>query len=74
MEHCDRGREFIDKVKALGKKNGVPVEEDKSRGKGSHRTLTYGTNFTVVRNPKDELKKGTLHGMCQQLGISSDDL
>lgn len=45
-----------------------------SRGKGSHQTLYYGTAFTVVRNPKDELKTGTLHGMCTQLGIKTSDL
>lgn len=45
-----------------------------SRGKGSHQTLYYGTAFTVVRNPKDELKTGTLHGMCTQLGIKAADL
>ena len=27
------------------------------RGKGSHGTLYYGTAYTIVRNPKDELKK-----------------
>ena len=47
---------------------------DASRGKGSHQTLYYGSTFTVVRNPKDELKKGTLHGMCAQIGIRASDL
>ena len=45
-----------------------------SRGKGSHQTLYYGSAFTVVRNPKDELKTGTLHGMCVQLSIRVLDL
>ena len=47
---------------------------DATRGKGSHQTLSYGEAFTVVRNPKDELKTGTLHAMCTQLGISPRDL
>jgi len=68
------GQEFIRKVKTLGKKHGLAVRLDSSRGKGSHQTLYYGTAFTVVRNPRDELKTGTLHGMCGQLGIKVIDL
>jgi mRNA interferase HicA len=63
------GNEFIKKVKTLGKQQGVTVTLNAKRGKGSHQTLYYGAAFTVVRNPKDELKTGTLHGMCTQLGI-----
>ncbi len=68
------GNEFIRKVKALGKERGISVTLNASRGKGSHQTLYYGTAFTVVRNLKDELKTGTLHGMCTQLGIKASDL
>lgn len=58
------GNEFIRKVKAQGKRRGIPVVLNASRGKGSHQTLYYDNAFTVVRNPVDELKKGTLHAMC----------
>lgn len=68
------GNEFIRKVKAYGKKQGVVVTLNASRGKGSHQTLYFGSAFTIVRNPKDELKTGTLHGMCSQLGVESIDL
>lgn len=47
---------------------------DQKRGKGSHQTVYLGTAFTVIRNPKDELKSGTLHAMCKQLGIKASDL
>jgi mRNA interferase HicA len=53
---------------------GVAVVLNASRGKGSHQTLYFGTAFTVMRNPKDELKTGTLHAMCTQLGIKVRDL
>jgi len=68
------GNEFIRKVKALGKSRKVPVTLNASRGKGSHQTLYFGAAFTVVRNPKDELKTGTHHAMCSQLGIKASDL
>lgn len=68
------GNEFIRKAKALGKARGVPVVRDASRGKGSHETLHFGALFTIVRNPKDELKTGTLHAMCSQIGIKLSDL
>jgi mRNA interferase HicA len=47
---------------------------DEKRGKGSHVTLYFGDRMTIVRNPKDELKTGTLHAMCKQLGIGKSDL
>jgi mRNA interferase HicA len=47
---------------------------DEKRGKGSHVTLYFGDWLTVVRNPKDELKTGTLHAMCKQLDIRRDEL
>jgi len=68
------GTEFIRKIKILGKRNGIPVQFVARRGKGSHGTLFYGSRFSIVRNLKDELKKGTLHGMLDQLGLSLDDL
>jgi mRNA interferase HicA len=61
-------------IKNIGKRNGVAVRFAKQRGKGSHGTLFYGTSFTIVRNPKDELKKGTLHAMLAQIGLSSKDI
>jgi len=30
--------------------------------------------MTIIRNPKDELKTGTLHAMCKQLGIEKGEL
>ena len=68
------GNEFIRKVKSLGKARKVAVTLNASRGKGSHQALYYGTVFTIVRNPKDELKTGTYHAMCAQLGIKASDL
>ena len=52
----------------------VAVVLDASRGKGSHQTLYFGSAFTIIRNPKDELKTDTCHAMCSQLGIKSSDL
>jgi len=69
-----KGNEFIRKVKALGKVRKVAVTLNASRGKGSHQTLYYGTAFTIIRNPKDELKSGTYHAMCKQLGVKPGDL
>jgi len=69
-----RGNEFIRKVHALAKERGLASRVDEKRGKGSHVTLYFGDHLTVVRNPKDELKSGTLHAMCKQLGIDKSDL
>ena len=58
-----RGNEFIKKVEALGKERAVRVRVDKKRGKGSHQTLYFAEQKTIVRNPKDELKIGTYHAI-----------
>jgi mRNA interferase HicA len=54
------GNEFMRKLKAYGKKRGVTVTHNASRGKGSHQTLYFGSAFTIIRNPKDELKPNDL--------------
>jgi mRNA interferase HicA len=61
-------------VEALGKRRGVPVVVEATRGKGSHQTLYYGDRKTIVRNPKDELKIGMYYAMLNQLGITDRDL
>ena len=69
-----RGNEFIRRVQALAKERSLSCRVDEKRGKGSHVTLYFGDRMTIVRNPKDELKTGTLHAMCKQLGIWKSDL
>ena len=53
-----KGSEFISRALKLAKHQGIVARVDKKRGKGSHVTLDYGNNRTVVRNPKDELTAG----------------
>ncbi len=69
-----KGSEFIRKVKKLAKERGIESHVDRKRGKGSHVTLYFGERLTIVRNPKDELKTGTLKAMLTQLGIREDEL
>jgi mRNA interferase HicA len=69
-----KGSEFVRKVQMLAKKRGLDVRLDAKRGKGSHMTLYFGERMTIIRNPKDELKTGTLHAMCKQLGIEKSEL
>jgi mRNA interferase HicA len=59
---------------SLGKERGVAVHFVARRGKGSHGTPLYGTQFTIVPNLKNELKTGTLHEMLTQLGLRSEEL
>jgi antitoxin HicB len=68
------GAEFIRRIRKVGRKNGVPVRLVAQRGKGSHGTLFYGSHFTIIRNPRDDLKKGTLHAMLGQLGLNFNEL
>ncbi len=69
-----KGSEFIRRVRKLAKGRGIQARVGKKRGKGSHVTLYFGERFTIVRNPKDELKTGTLKAMLNQLGLKEDDI
>ncbi|WP_293065793.1 MULTISPECIES: type II toxin-antitoxin system HicA family toxin [unclassified Moorena] len=69
-----KGSEFIRRVKKLARERGLEARVDKKRGKGSHVTLYFGDRFTIVRNPKDELKTGTLKAMLRQLGLQEDEI
>ncbi|QSV65802.1 MAG: type II toxin-antitoxin system HicA family toxin [Aphanizomenon flos-aquae DEX188] len=69
-----KGSEFIRKVKKLAKERSIESYVDQKRGKGSHVTLYFGDNLTIVRNPKDELKTGTFKAMLNQLGIEEHEI
>ena len=69
-----KGSEFIRLVEKTAKDRNLTVRFVPRRGKGSHGTLFLGQKFTIVRNRKDELKTGTLHGMLRQLGLKLTDI
>ena len=69
-----RGNEFIRRIQKRAKAMGLAFEWRPDRGKGSHGLLILGDRRTVVRNPKDELKTGTYHGMLKQLGLTEKDI
>jgi mRNA interferase HicA len=65
-----KGSEFIRRIHAYAVAKGLACRVDAKRGKGSHVTLYLGNNLTIVRNPKDELKTGTLYAMLKKLGLN----
>jgi len=69
-----KGNEFIKRIRKYGKQHGIHVKWMDERGKGNHGTLYLGHHYTVVRNPKDELKTGTLNAMLKQLGLKKEDI
>ena len=69
-----KGSEFVRKLKILGRRQSVLVKIEQRRGKGSHSTLFYGEEFTIICNLKDELKIGTYKAMLKQLKINENDL
>ena len=67
------GQRFIDRVRKIGRERGVAVRTDRKRGKGSHRTLYYGTRKTIVKDRRKELGRGLLSAMIRQLGLTTRD-
>jgi mRNA interferase HicA len=68
------GTQFIQKVRKLGRKNGVAVNFNKAHGKGSHGTVFFSANKSTVKDRKKEIRAGLLAAMCKQLGIKPGDL
>jgi len=69
-----KGSEFLKRIQKLAKEKGIACSWHPDKGKGSHGVLKFSDKRTVLRNPKDELKTGTYHGMLKQLGLSEKDL
>ncbi len=69
-----RGNEFIKRIQKLARQRNIECRVDQKRGKGSHVTLYYGAAFTIVRNPKEELKTGTMNAMLKQLCIKKEEI
>ena len=69
-----RGREFIDRVTELGRERGVPVRLDAKRGKGSHVTLYFGDQKTVVKDRRKDIGPSLLAAMIRQPGLDPNDL
>jgi hypothetical protein len=68
------GREFLRRVKRLGRSRGIAVRFDQRHGKDSHSTLHYGNRKTTVKDLRNEIGMGLLREMLGQLGLSRRDL
>ena len=65
-----KGSEFLKKVRTEAKTNGVFYRWAPSRGKGSHGTVYYDANQTVVKDLKKDIGVGLLSDMKKHLGVS----
>ncbi len=68
------GAEFIRRIRKLGRKTGVSVRFEPRSGKGSHGRLYYGDRYTTVKDRRKEIKKGLLHAMLDQIGLTLEDI
>lgn len=67
------GREFIKRVRDIGRANGVLVRVNTERGKGSHITLYYGKANTIVKDRRKEIGPGLLSKMIRDLGLTRSE-
>jgi mRNA interferase HicA len=67
------GREFLRRVKRLGRSRRIAVRFDQRHGKGSHGTLHYGNRKTTVKDLRKEIGGLLLRDMLGQLGLSRRD-
>ena len=67
------GREFLKRVREIGRARGVVVRVDTERGKGSHITVYYGNANTIVKDRRKEIGPGLLSKMIADLGLDRSD-
>jgi mRNA interferase HicA len=68
------GSELIKILRKLGKQRGLTVRIDKKRGRGSHFTLYFGDNRTIMKDRTKEIGSGLLKKLLDNLGLSRDDI
>ena len=67
-------KQFIHSLKRLARKRGLAVIIDTKGGKGSHSRVILGARKTILPYNKDKLGHGLLKSICDDLGITSEDL
>lgn len=68
-----KGRDFLKKLKALGRRKGFTVAYDARRGKGSHGQILYGNKGTTIKDLRKELGVGLIRAMLKQLDIDPSE-
>lgn len=68
------GNELLRKIRKLAKRKNQYLKLFKAHGKGSHSTLKYGDQKTIIKDLKKEIGPGLLSKMLKQLGIDKDEL
>lgn len=69
-----QGKEFIRRVRRLGKERGVEVRFSPREGKGSHGRLYFGDRFATMKDRNKEISPGLQAALLRQLGLRSQDL
>jgi mRNA interferase HicA len=69
-----RGNEFLKRTRRYARERGLAWSWHPDLGKGSHGVLSVGVHWTTVRNPRDEIKTGTLLAMLRQPGIRRNEI
>ncbi len=63
--------QLIRSLKRYARKNNLPHDVDKKKGKGSHYTFFLGDKFTTLQN---KLNPGRIERALKQLGVDPADL
>jgi predicted DNA-binding protein with PD1-like motif len=68
------GNELLKRLKKLVREKQVRLEVIKAHGKGSHSTLRFGSNKTIIKDLKKEIGPGLLKKMLDQLGVEKSEI
>lgn len=62
---------FLRALRKFARKNALPLEVDRTKGKGSHFRVKLGDRITTVQQ---DLNPGRIDRILKQLGVSRADL
>ena len=69
-----KSAELLRRLQRLARSRGWELEWRPDRGKGSHGLLVMNGRRTIIPDLKVDLKKGTLHSVLSDLGVTVEDL
>ena len=68
------GNELIKILKKVGKAQKCAVRIDRKRGRGSHFTLYFGSERTIMKDRTKEIGPGLLKKILDNLGLTRKDI
>ena len=68
------GNALLKRLRRLARERNVQLRLVRERGEGSHATLYFGAQLTIMKDRKQETGPGLLLKMLRDLGLEKTDI